>query len=264
MNHSREWVDDEDQVMDILLSGFKELYQTQHLNFISTTDFKLNCVVALSGEDSCMLSVIPSNLEILRSLSSLKPYKAPGINGLHAGFFQNFWHILRPLVTEKILTIFTSKHIPSYLNQTLVALIPKRNGPEVFGHFRPISLCTSIYKTVSKIIVNRIKPHMQHLISLLQDAFIPGRKGLDNMIIAQEILHSVEKKKGRSGTMALKIDLEKAFARLEWSFIREVLVNFNFPSNLIAIIMDCISSTSVSVLFNGGKHPAFSPSRGIC
>ena len=64
--------------------------------------------------------------------------------------------------------------------------------------------------------------------------------------------------------MALKIDLEKAFERLEWSFIREVLVLFNFPSNIIAIIMDCISSTSVSMLFNGGKLPIFSPSRGIC
>ena len=62
--------------------------------------------------------------------------------------------------------------------------------------------------------------------------------------------------------MALKIDLEKAFDCIEWSFIKEVLVNFNFPSNLIAIVMDCISSIFVSVLFNGGKLPTFSPSRG--
>ena len=63
--------------------------------------------------------------------------------------------------------------------------------------------------------------------------------------------------------MALKIDLEKTFDHLEWSFIKEVLVHFNFPSNLTAIILDCISSTSVSMLFNGGKLPAFSPSHGI-
>ena len=203
-------------MIDILLSGFKELYQTQHLTSISTADFEINWVVVLSDEDSCKLSVIPSNLEILKVLSSLKPYKAPGMDGLHAGFYQHFWHILGPSVIEEILTIFTTKCIPSYLNQTLMALISKRNDPEVLGHFRPISLCTSIYKTVSKIIVNRIRLHMQHLISPLQVAFIPGRKGLDNMIIAQEILHSMEKKKkGRYGTMALKIDLEKVFDRLE-------------------------------------------------
>jgi len=94
---------------------------------------------------------------------------------------------------------------------------------------------------------------MHHLISPLQVAFISGRKGLDNMIIAQEILHTMEKKKGRTGTMALKIDLKKAFDKLEWSFIHEILVHFNFSKNIIDIIMACISSTSVSILFNGGK-----------
>ena len=71
------------------------------------------------------------------------------------------------------------------------------------------------------------------------------------------------KKKGRTGVMGLKIDLEKAFDKLEWSFIREVLIDFNFPLNLITIIMECISSTSTTILFNGGKLEPFLPSRGI-
>ena len=151
--------------------------------------------------------------------------------------------------------------MPAYLNQTLVVLIPKRIGPKHLGHFRPINLCTTVYKIISKIIVNRIQPFMKQLVSPFQVAFIPRRKGLDNMIIAQEILHSMEKKKGRSGVMVLKIDLEKAFDRLEWSFIREILIHFNFPSDLIAIIMDCISSSSVFVLFNGGKLKSFESSK---
>ena len=85
---------------------------------------------------------------------------------------------------------------------------------------------------------------MQQLVSPLQAVFIPGRKGLDNMIITQKILHSMERKKGRVGVMALKIDLEKAFDRLEWSFVREVLVHFNFPPTLIALIMDHLLSPS--------------------
>lgn len=146
--------------MEILLSGFKELYQTQHFTSISTANFEINWAVALSDKECCKLSVIPRIWKILKALSSLKPYKTLGMDGLHAGFFQHFGHILGPLVIEEILTIFTTKCIPSYLNQTLVALILKRNDPKVLGHFKPISLCTSIYKTVSKIIVNRIRPHM--------------------------------------------------------------------------------------------------------
>ena len=133
---------------------------------------------------------MPLALEIYKALSSLKPYKALGMDELH------FWHILEPSIIEEVLTTFSTKCVPSYLNQTLVVLIPKRNGPEILGHFRPISLCTSIYKMISKIIVNRIRPHMQHLVSPLQATFILGRKGLDNMIIAQESLHSMERKKG--------------------------------------------------------------------
>ena len=100
---------------------------------------------------------------------------------------------------------------------------------------------------------------MHHLISVLQATFIPGRKGLDNMIIAQEILHTMEKKKGRIGTMVLKIDLKKACNRLEWSFILEVLVHFNFPHNIIDIIMACIASTLVTILFNSEKLKPFTP-----
>ena len=153
--------------------------------------------------------------------------------------------------------------MPHYLNQTLVALIPKRIRPELLGHFRPINLCTTVYKAVTKIIVNKIRPLMPQLISPFQTAFIPGRKGLDNMMITQEILHSMGKKKGRTGVMGLKIDLEKAFDKLEWSFIREVLIDFNFPLNLITIIMECISSTSTTILFNGGKLEPFLSLRGI-
>ena len=85
---------------------------------------------------------------------------------------------------------------------------------------------------------------MDKLTSPLQTAFVPGRKGIDNAIIVQEVVHTISKKKGRVGYMALKIDLEKAYDKLEWSFIRDMLIRANLPSDLIAIIMSCISKVS--------------------
>ena len=63
--------------------------------------------------------------------------------------------------------------------------------------------------------------------------------------------------------MALKIDLEKAYDKLEWSFIKGMLSRYNFPENLSELIMSCISSMSTSLLFNGGSLEYFRPSRGI-
>lgn len=116
---------------------------------------------------------------------------------------------------------------------------------------------------MTKTIVARLQPHLDKLISPLQIAFVPGRKGIDNAIIVQEIIHTLSKKRGKVGYMALKIDLEKAYDNLEWSFIRDMLIRFNFPLDIIDIIMSCISTVSTSILFNGEALDPIYPSRGI-
>ena len=72
-----------------------------------------------------------------------------------------------------------------------------------------------MYKVVTKIIVKRLHPFLPKLISPLQTTFVPGRMGLDNMIIAQELIHTMTLEKGKTGFMFIKIDLEKAYDRLE-------------------------------------------------
>ena len=61
----------------------------------------------------------------------------------------------------------------------------------------------------------------------------------------------------------MKIDLEKAYDCLEWSFIKMVLEHFGFPENIIMLIMSCVSTTTINLLFNGSKLDSFQPSRGI-
>ena len=111
--------------------------------------------------------------------------------------------------------------------------------------------------------MERIRPHLSKLVSPVQSAFVLGRKGIDNVLIAQELFYAMDGKKGKGGYMVIKIDLEKANDRLEWCFIHKVLQAYHFPQNIVKVIMSCVSSTKISILFNGGALESFKPSRGI-
>ena len=97
----------------------------------------------------------------------------------------------------------------------------------------------------------------------MQTAFLEGRRGTDNVIIAQELIYSLRKRKGRTGYMVIKVDLEKAYDRLEWSFIKMVLEHYGFPEMLINLTVSCVSTTTTAILFKGSKLDSFQPSRGI-
>lgn len=120
-----------------------------------------------------------------------------------------------------------------------------------------------VYKIITKVIIARIKPHLDSIIYPYKAAFILGRRGTNNIIIAQELIHSMDRAKGGTGYMTIKIDLEKAYDKNEWAFIREMLIEFNFLDNIIDLIMSCVSSVSISLLFNGGCLESFLPSRSI-
>ena len=131
------------------------------------------------------------------------------------------------------------------------------------GNYKPISLCNIVYKIVTKVIVARLRPYLDKLISPLQAAFVPGRKGIDNAIIAQEVIHSINKKKGKVGYMALKIDLEKVYDKLEWSFIKDMLVKINLLVDLVDIIMSCVLTVFTFIMVNEDALESIYSSRGI-
>ena len=214
-NAVRDWIYKEGEIKDFIRCGFDWIFLSS-LSCVLRMDPAISqWQLRLSDLENESISGGTSEEEIKEALWSLKPFKAPGSNGLHAGFFQKFWHTVGNSVIEEVQKIFTKRRMPEALNCTHIALIPKIQGLETLGNYRPISLCNMVYKVVTKIIVARLRPYLDKLISPMQTTFVPGRKGIDNIIIAQEIIHSLGKKKGRTRYMALKLDLEKAYDKLE-------------------------------------------------
>jgi hypothetical protein len=94
-------------------------------------------------------------------------------------------------VCAAVLKFFDGAKMEESVNYTNIVLIPKSKHPSTVSEFRPISLYTVFYKLISKVLANRIKNVLPHIISCNQSAFIPGRLILDNILVAYEILHTM-------------------------------------------------------------------------
>ena len=112
-------------------------------------------------------------------------------------------------VKTEVNQTFCAGKVLKYLNRTLITLIPKCNNPESLNNYRPIGLCNTVYKVITKLIVARIQPALDYLVSPLQTDFVLKRKGVDNAIIVQELIQSMSKKRGRKGVMAIKLTWRK-------------------------------------------------------
>lgn len=149
-------------------------------------------------------------------------------------------------------------------NETIISLIPKVQKPERVTNLRPISLCNVLYKIISKILSNCLKKLLPEIISPNQSAFVPGRLISDNILIAYEFTHYMKnKKKGKQGWAAIKLDMSKAYDRVEWSFLEKMMIKMGFCQEWIGLIMECVSSVSYRVKENGSLSKPLEPERGL-
>jgi hypothetical protein len=202
--------------------------------------------------------------EIKAALFEMYPTKAPGPDGFPVHFFQRNWDVCGEEVTEAVLRVLQGQDSPDSINKTFIVLIPKVASPKELGQFRPISLCNVIYKIASKAVANRLKVVLPEIISEEQSAFVPRRLITDNIITAYECLHFMKRTKAKKHRFcALKLDMRKAYDRVEWSYLRAIMLKLGFTSTWVALVMRLVSSVSFSVLFNGAPQEEFLPTRGI-
>ncbi|KAG7540165.1 Ribonuclease H domain [Arabidopsis thaliana x Arabidopsis arenosa] len=204
-----------------------------------------------------------TSLEVDVSIKGMGKYKAPGPDGFQPVFYQECWDVVGNSVQRFIMEFFETGQLPAGMNDALVVLIPKVGKPEKMTQFRPISLCNVLFKTITKAMMLRMKKVMPKLIGPAQSSFIPGRLSTDNIVLVQEAVHSMRRKKGRKGWMLLKLDLEKAYDRIRWDFLEDTLWAAGFPASWVHWIMTCVTGPSMNLLWNGEKSDPFKPLRGL-
>ena len=214
-----------------------------------------------SSQASLLINPVTNDL-IFRTLKSMKKNKAPGPDGFTVDFFLHCWDILGTDFCSAIHDFFNTGQMLKGFNSTLISLIPKHKNSSSMQDYRPISLCTVVYKCITKILATRMKQILPHLIDISQSAFIKGRLISDNILLAQELFRGYNRKNEKS-RCALKIDLHKAFDSVNWDFILAVLEHMNFPQPFIKWIKACICHPWFSVKVNGASKGFFAGTKGI-
>lgn len=154
-----------------------------------------------------------------------------------------------------------NKTILKALNTSFIALIPKQEAAQTPNKFRPIALCNVVYKIISKVVANRLKPLLPSLVSVEQSRYVEGRQILNNIIQAHEVVHSLTI--NGKASMIMQLDIAKAYDKLSWNYIMKILIAFGFDHNWVRWILALVTSSSFSILVNGSPSETFLPYRGL-
>uniref|UniRef100_A0A803QNQ9 Reverse transcriptase domain-containing protein n=1 Tax=Cannabis sativa TaxID=3483 RepID=A0A803QNQ9_CANSA len=243
---------------------YTELFTSQGTNLEAMTLATQGLSKRLTPTQSTFLSSPYTFEEVKKALFQLAGDKAPGPDGFNPSFFQKNWDSSGKDLCHAALHALATNADLRQVNETILVLIPKIKNASRVKDFRPISLCSTLYKVVSKTIANRLKTTLSDLISHNQGAFLSDRIIFDNIIIANEVIHAINnRKQGKVGWAALKLDMEKAFDKVEWAYIDHILHHFGFPDPFISLILNCLSSVSFRLRINNCLSHQIFPSRGI-
>lgn len=199
--------------------------------------------------------------ELSIAIKQLPAGKAPGVDSIPAEFYQAMWGDIDLDIFNFVSKSISQSHIAANLNISKIALLPKSEDRSRIQNFRPISLLNTSYKIVAKVYANRMKPLLHHWILPSQTGFVPNRCILDNIFLAFEAIEwTLENNQNLS---MLLLDFEKAYDRVNWTFLRQTMTRMGFHPTWINQVMSLNENTAASVVVNGEQSKTFPLQRSV-
>ncbi|CAA7058378.1 unnamed protein product [Microthlaspi erraticum] len=208
------------------------------------------------------LVAIPTDAEITQALFSLPKNKAPGPDGFTMEFFTSSWDLVGPDLLAAVREFFTGSFMLRQVNTTVISLIPKIAGAETLQNFRPISLCNTVYKVISRILSLRLKRLIPEVVQRNQVGFVQGRLLCENVLLASELVRDFNKD-GVISRGCLQIDISKAYDNVDWRFIITILEALELPEVFIKWIFLCIFTPYYYISVNGELAGFFKGMKGL-
>nr|XP_023912831.1 uncharacterized protein LOC112024429 [Quercus suber] len=252
---------DQEGIENIILEYFAKIFKTDNP---SNFDASL-CAISkwVTQEMNKELVAEFKAEEVRQALQHMHPTKAPGPNGMSPICYQQYCDIVGFDVVNCVLEVLNSIMLPCTLNETFICLIPKVASPQKISRFKQIRLCNVVYKIISKVLANRLKNILKEVIDESQSAFVLRRSIIENVLVAFETMHYInQKRKGKEALMIVKLDISKAYDRVEWSYLEAIMRKMWFHEKWIALMIMRVSTVSYLIPINKEPKRKIVPSRG--
>lgn len=210
---------------------------------------------SLSLDDSLSIISRATEDEVKEAVWMCEGSKSPGLDGYNFNFIKHNWETLKQDILEAVHSFQESGRIPKGSNASFIALVPKVRDPSLLEQYRHIFLVGSIYKIISKLLSCRMKKVLPSVIDDCQSAFLKDRGLLNSVVVANEVIEELRRSSRRG--LCFKIDYEKAYDSVSWTFLYDILQKLGFHSRSILWIRGCLESATVSVLVNGSPTAEF-------
>ncbi|KAJ0428711.1 putative RNA-directed DNA polymerase [Helianthus annuus] len=252
------WVNQPSLIKDYVAAFFEDKFkETRH----SRPGLRCPNLSRLSVDEATTLVCPFTLLEIKNAVWDCVGDRAPGPDGINFRFLKRCWAGVEHEFTQLFAEFYQKATISKGCTSSFLALIPKCQDPGGLSEFRPISLIGCINKVIAKVLVNRLKGVIHGLISEEQTAFLSGRSILDGPLMLNEIIPWL--KRSKKAGMIFKVDIEKAYDSLNWSFLESIMEQMNFPEIWRRWVMATVTTARASVLVNGSPTQEFDCHRGL-
>ena len=185
---------------------------------------------------------------MLKGAKANASLNGPGPDDMPPLFYHHFWPTAKSIIINTALDFLNHGIALPKFHDAHRVLIPKIKNLERVTDYRPISLCNVAYKIASNVVANMMKLVLQEIIGENQSAIVAERLITDNVMVAHELMNHISKKrKGKCGEMAVKLDMSKAYDRVEWDCLQLIMQKLGFHDRWISIVMCCVSSVKYAI-----------------
>ncbi|KAL3629955.1 hypothetical protein CASFOL_026267 [Castilleja foliolosa] len=245
-----------------------DMAATHFENLFKATPYHIDkdlfsCITkTLSQQDNNDLMTLPTKTEILTAINKISANSSPGSDGFTRVFYSHCWDIIADDLTALIHGFYKGDQMSKLNSLSTLVLIPKIQKPKGIGDYRPISLSNFPGKIISRIIADRLGKTLPKVIDETQFGFLKGRNIHEAIALVHEMTQQLDRKIN-GGNVMFKIDMSKAYDRLEWRFLIHCLRAMGYCEDFVDLIYRNICSICYTISINGFNYGRFNSQRGL-